>query len=606
MSIYAFEPGPTYRPLTPQAAWDSALSQPLSLGANLYQQGIAGALESYGLGTTLRDTLIPQGNVERTPGQIFDALIPGVGATKEVVRGTVQNFINPDQPSLSEDEYKASAWYRPNIPYDPGMTAARAEALAAWDDARKVREHFASKRPFSSFVGNLGGQALDPINYVPVFGEAVKAASVARFGKVAGSALVASGDAAANTALAATTTFDQRASFGDEVTWQQTISEIATAALIGSVFGAAGGALGARSDARAVREATDRLSTLRTTQEARIALNEGIDAIVRGEDVHLSPNSTEPMGRVADEIVAYHGSPHSFDQFSMDKIGTGEGSQAFGYGLYFAENESVARSYQDGLKSVGQPQPVDIASKVLTTGGEEAATKRLRQFFPDMTDTEIKQAIHDAKNLPSGQIYEVGIKANADEFLDWDKSIGEQTDSVKSALAKVFRSEEDIPVKLAYYRLAGELSGKKSLQSPQASAALRDAGIAGIKYLDNGSRNAGDGTRNYVVFDDKNVRIRSRNGQPIDTSPARPEPIPEGRQQAETRLAKTDDYKALATQYGVDPEKGSFVEHAEIKRLDTEGRLTEQDKADLEAAAQIHENGIAYGDALKAVVGCLL
>jgi hypothetical protein len=34
-------------------------------------------------------------------------------------------------------------------------------------------------------------------------------------------------------------------------------------------------------------------------------------------------------------INAYHGSPHEFQRFSMDKIGTGEGAQAYGSGLYF-------------------------------------------------------------------------------------------------------------------------------------------------------------------------------------------------------------------------------------------------------------------------------
>ena len=37
-------------------------------------------------------------------------------------------------------------------------------------------------------------------------------------------------------------------------------------------------------------------------------------------------------------IKAYHGSPHDFDRFDLSKIGTGEGAQAYGHGLYFAEN----------------------------------------------------------------------------------------------------------------------------------------------------------------------------------------------------------------------------------------------------------------------------
>ena len=34
---------------------------------------------------------------------------------------------------------------------------------------------------------------------------------------------------------------------------------------------------------------------------------------------------------------AYHGTPHKVDRFRTDKIGTGEGAQAYGWGLYFAE-----------------------------------------------------------------------------------------------------------------------------------------------------------------------------------------------------------------------------------------------------------------------------
>ena len=44
------------------------------------------------------------------------------------------------------------------------------------------------------------------------------------------------------------------------------------------------------------------------------------------------------------------------------------------------------------------------------------------------------------------------------------------------------------------------------------SNALRDAGIPGIKYLDQGSRAAGEGTRNYVVFDPAIIEILRKYG----------------------------------------------------------------------------------------------
>lgn len=46
---------------------------------------------------------------------------------------------------------------------------------------------------------------------------------------------------------------------------------------------------------------------------------------------------------------AYHGSPHDFDKFSLHKIGTGEGAQAYGWGLYFAGEKAVADYYKNAL-----------------------------------------------------------------------------------------------------------------------------------------------------------------------------------------------------------------------------------------------------------------
>lgn len=47
--------------------------------------------------------------------------------------------------------------------------------------------------------------------------------------------------------------------------------------------------------------------------------------------------------------IYYHGSPHVFDKFDLDKIGTGEGAQVHGWGLYFSENKDVAEEYRNVL-----------------------------------------------------------------------------------------------------------------------------------------------------------------------------------------------------------------------------------------------------------------
>lgn len=53
-------------------------------------------------------------------------------------------------------------------------------------------------------------------------------------------------------------------------------------------------------------------------------------------------------------IRAFHGSPHRFARFDSGKIGTGEGAQAFGWGLYFSDEKEVARHYA----GLGDPQGV--------------------------------------------------------------------------------------------------------------------------------------------------------------------------------------------------------------------------------------------------------
>jgi hypothetical protein len=302
VSVFGFDGGPTYRGATRQEMFESAMAQPMSVPWTLFDQAKGGALESFGLGTAIKDFTIPEG-APTTQSRIGDAfrLVNPLTTGYEITRRTAQAF-REDSPVLSEDAYKSSPYFRDDIPWDAGMTQDRAAALAMGVDARKVREFYAAKRPIWSFVGNMAGQALDPINYVPVGGPAVKAAAVARAGRIGGAALAGALDAAGNTAIFSIATRDRRASYGDDVSWQATVSEIATAALIGGAFGAIGGAWGGRTDAKSRKTIEDRLSTLKTTQEARIALNEAIGGLSRGEDLNLSPNATEPLARVAREV----------------------------------------------------------------------------------------------------------------------------------------------------------------------------------------------------------------------------------------------------------------------------------------------------------------
>ena len=258
-------------------------------------------------------------------------------------------------------------------------------------------------------------------------------------------------------------------------------------------------------------------------------------------------------------ITAYHGSPHEFDQFDTSKIGTGEGAQAYGHGLYFAGNEGVARSYRDALsnhdlltlrdpktnKIIYQgdsiPPHVLEASKYLESGRRSAGQ------FPHNTayyatkgyesaggsEQDVINAINELKDVKTnyeknpGHMYEVNIAAHPDHMLDWDKPLSEQSEHVQNVMAprlekfrKLGANFNHDPSGAELYRAAHptvqldeDIDWNKGL-AEQASKFLQRAGIHGVRYLDAGSRNAqGDPTHNYVVFDHNRVSVKRKYEQ---------------------------------------------------------------------------------------------
>ena len=83
--------------------------------------------------------------------------------------------------------------------------------------------------------------------------------------------------------------------------------------------------------------------------------------------------------------TVWHGSPHKFDKFDSSKIGTGEGAQAYGHGLYLAESDDVARSYQQSTQRPeflvnGEKWAMDQGGVVRSPQGKTTATLPLDQY----------------------------------------------------------------------------------------------------------------------------------------------------------------------------------------------------------------------------------
>jgi hypothetical protein len=124
-------------------------------------------------------------------------------------------------------------------------------------------------------------------------------------------------------------------------------------------------------------------------------------------------------------------------------------------------------------------------------------------------------------DVGQGSMYEVNIKADPAEFLDWDKPLNEQSAKVREVLMpfveKRINQMGEAGKRFTTDEWMGRLRGgdvmllDKDGDTP-VSIALSDAGIPGIRYLDQNSRQGGKGTSNYVVLDDKLIDIVKKYG----------------------------------------------------------------------------------------------
>jgi hypothetical protein len=260
-------------------------------------------------------------------------------------------------------------------------------------------------------------------------------------------------------------------------------------------------------------------------------------------------------------LTAYHGTPHTIKgKFDISKVGTGEGAQAYGHGMYFAENPNVAKAYATTSK---YETPSDYASHYLAEANQntQEAIKLLRKeaaLFDqkgwDKADIgkdmipKIEEALK--KGDVSSNLYKVDIP---DEYIPnmliWEKPLREQPEILKKLGVDVAEFDKlkaqrqtmpekfdiDIPEELAQYEIANKLNKqmkemgvdttgrdfyegliKKYGTQKAISEALAQKGIKGIQYFDAGSRGkSAERTRNYVVFDPSDVKILEQNSKPM-------------------------------------------------------------------------------------------
>jgi len=334
-------------------------------------------------------------------------------------------------------------------------------------------------------------------------------------------------------------------------------------------------------------------SAVRMGQMAR---GERAPGLLIGDVMDFSPAgllNRMPTGALGMNV--FHGTPNFFKpepgfpqgRPRLDKMGTGEGAQAYGPGFYSAESQDVGRGYRDDLTQSRRLQSLDgmplpsasafDAKKVaqdfdipeqdaaylqeiikdldlsVIPGDMDSIIANLKSqldWYPksdaDPETDEILKALRgtyeaqlavakkykDRIKPNSGNLYKLDIPdADAAKLLDYDAPLSEQSESVKKALRPLLRDpshpdyvSEGIPPEMPGYNIFEVFS--KALGGQKAAAeALRKAGVPGLKYLDQGSRGSGDGTRNFVVWDQDvldRTKVLQRNDETFKAAPGVP------------------------------------------------------------------------------------
>ena len=228
-------------------------------------------------------------------------------------------------------------------------------------------------------------------------------------------------------------------------------------------------------------------------------------------------------------LDVYHGTPHKFPptaqnplgEFDASKIGTGEGAQAYGHGIYTGGNIKTGKEY---VKTTARTEVIDSSGNTLykelpkrKVTGESRAADALDYAFQIQSSNPYAFAADQVRRFGEGPNVQDALKT----LEQWEKS-GARTRSGGGYLYKADLPDEKIPQMLDwYYPVPEEIRQKVSSAALEkfgsgstgtsgahlyveltkeferlgsanpkvdASEFLRQQGVPGIKYLDNFSR----------------------------------------------------------------------------------------------------------------------
>jgi hypothetical protein len=222
--------------------------------------------------------------------------------------------------------------------------------------------------------------------------------------------------------------------------------------------------------------------------------------------------------------IVYHASPHLFDKFSTKYMGSGEGAQAYGWGLYFTDDEKVLDYYLNTILPLKPPSMIYLvalkrlielasSSKFGSGGNRKKIDLEKLEYYLNNPDgkfmvgnngdggvikTWLKNTLNNV-DLNKLITYKYTVSIDCLNFVDFNDKL------TKINYTKILNKISDIGLKIKinyddifriiYNNISNEIGERET------SLLLNEIGICGIQYSTKNNKN------NYVVFDDNNINI---------------------------------------------------------------------------------------------------
>jgi hypothetical protein len=247
-----------------------------------------------------------------------------------------------------------------------------------------------------------------------------------------------------------------------------------------------------------------------------------------------TPFVEEPVKEdvIGDDLLLSHGSPHDFDKFQLEKIGTGEGAQAFGYGLYFTDGSKIAESYAKKLSE----DETGVVYNVRIKNGAKKEWVEWREPLDESKDSELYNSLTDSERKQYESHLEKAFYPESKNYdPKYEKDYHGAFDELKTDDSGFKMEDKQSSVGRLYSDL------KDAFGQAKATEIFKRVGIDGIKYR------AGKGygeNYNYVVFDPTSIVIEKKSNESDKATEEKKETTETKTQKEDINTNAVDVFKA--------------------------------------------------------------